>query len=104
MGHEESATVALELGERPFTIYEAADAGVTVVADHLLRVPRPEFKARSEPYATPEDLADMLDRHWGTPGIRKARLPLEQARVGSDSAPEPGFGWHWSGLACPNRN
>jgi very-short-patch-repair endonuclease len=61
---------------------------LTVVADHLLRVPRPDFEDRSEPYATLEDLADMLDRHKGTPGIRKARLALEQARVGSDSAPE----------------
>jgi hypothetical protein len=61
---------------------------LTVVADHLLRIPRPEFEGRSEPYATPELLADMLDRHKGTPGIRKARLALEQARVGSDSAPE----------------
>ena len=61
---------------------------LTVVADHLLRVPRPEFEGRSEPYATRDDLADMLDRHKGTPGIRKARLALEQARLGSDSAPE----------------
>ena len=61
---------------------------LTVVADHLLRVPRPEFETRSEPYATPEDLADMLDRHKGTPGIRKARLALDLARIGSDSAPE----------------
>ena len=30
----------------------------------------------------------MLDRHKGTPGIRKARLALEQSRVGSDSAQE----------------
>jgi len=30
----------------------------------------------------------MLARHKGTPGIRKARLALEQARVGADSAPE----------------
>jgi len=30
----------------------------------------------------------MLDRHKGTPGIRKARLALDQARVGADSAPE----------------
>lgn len=30
----------------------------------------------------------MLDRHKGTPGIRKARLALEQARIGADSAPE----------------
>jgi hypothetical protein len=61
---------------------------LTVVADHLLRIPRPVFEARSEPYATREDLADMLDRHKGTPGIRKARLALDLARVGSDSAPE----------------
>lgn len=61
---------------------------LTVVADHLLRRPRPEFEGRTEPHATLEELADMLDRHKGTPGIRKARLALEQARVGADSAPE----------------
>src|SRR5205823_3103610 len=46
------------------------------------------FEERTKPYATFEQLADMLDRHKGTPGIRKARLALEQARIGSDSAPE----------------
>ncbi|MHA7297292.1 DUF559 domain-containing protein [Pseudarthrobacter sp. MDT3-1] len=61
---------------------------LTVVADHMLRIPRPDFEGRSEPYATPADLAGMLDRHKGTPGIQKARLALEQARIGSDSAPE----------------
>jgi hypothetical protein len=61
---------------------------LTVVADHLVRIPRPEFEGRTEPHATLEELADMLDRHKGTPGIRKARLALEQARVGADSAPE----------------
>ncbi|WP_104060933.1 endonuclease domain-containing protein [Arthrobacter sp. 4R501] len=61
---------------------------LTVVADHLLRIPRPEFEGRSEPYATMAGLADMLDRHKGTPGIQKARLALEQARIGSDSAQE----------------
>ena len=61
---------------------------LTVVADHLLRLPRPEFEGRSEAHATLEQLADMLDRHKGTPGIRKARLALEQARIGADSAPE----------------
>lgn len=30
----------------------------------------------------------MLDRHKGTPGIQKARVALDLARVGSDSAPE----------------
>ncbi|MFK0003351.1 hypothetical protein [Paenarthrobacter sp. NPDC090522] len=61
---------------------------ITVVADHLIRIPRPEFEGRTAPYCTLADLEDMLDRHWGTPGIRKARLALEQARVGADSAPE----------------
>lgn len=61
---------------------------LTVVADHLLRIPRTDFEGRSEPYATREALEDMLDRHKGTPGIRKARVALERARVGSDSAPE----------------
>ena len=61
---------------------------LTVVADHLLRIPRPEFEGRSEAHATREELAEILDRHKGTPGIRKARLALEQARVGADSAPE----------------
>lgn len=61
---------------------------ITVVADHLLRIPRPEFEGRSEPFATFEVLEEMLDRHKGTPGIRKARLALEQARVGADSAQE----------------
>jgi very-short-patch-repair endonuclease len=61
---------------------------LTVVADHLLRIPRPEFEARDEPHSTLGQLADMLDRHKGTPGIRKARLALDSARVGADSAPE----------------
>ncbi|MFC8041286.1 endonuclease domain-containing protein [Paenarthrobacter sp. NPDC057355] len=61
---------------------------ITVVADHLLRIPRPEFENRTAPYCTPGELEEMLDRHWGTPGIRKARLALEQACVGADSAPE----------------
>lgn len=61
---------------------------LTVVADHLLRYPRPAFEHRTEPYASPAELAEMLDRHKGTPGIRKARLALEQARIGADSAPE----------------
>ncbi|MHC8606965.1 hypothetical protein ACW4FP_04830 [Paenarthrobacter ureafaciens] len=61
---------------------------ITVVADHLLRIPRPEFEGRTAPYCTPDELEEMLDRHWGTPGIRKARLALEQACIGADSAPE----------------
>lgn len=61
---------------------------LVVVADHLLRVPRPEFEGRSEPFATMADLQEALERHKGTPGIQKAREALLYARVGSDSAPE----------------
>lgn len=61
---------------------------LTVVADHLLRMPRPDLEGRAAPYASRADLEEMLDRHKGTPGIRKARLALDLARVGSDSAPE----------------
>ncbi|XAS66024.1 hypothetical protein V3C33_10920 [Micrococcaceae bacterium Sec5.7] len=61
---------------------------LTVAADHLLRIQHPGLDGRTQPYATAEQLTDMLDRHKGTPGIRKARLALEQARAGADSAPE----------------
>ena len=62
---------------------------LTVVADHLLRHPRPEFESRTDALChVLGELAEMLDRHKGTPGIRKARLALEQARIGADSAPE----------------
>lgn len=61
---------------------------LVVVADHLIRIPRPEFEGRSEAYATLAGLSQMLERHKGTPGIQKARAALALARVGSDSAPE----------------
>ena len=61
---------------------------LVVVADHLLRIPRPEFEGRAQPYATVDEMASMLERHKGTPGIQKARAALALARVGSDSPPE----------------
>lgn len=79
---------------------------ITVVADHLLRIPRPELEGRSEPFATFEVLEEMLDRHKGTPGIRKARLALEQAKIGSDSAPETRLrlALEYAGLPEPQLN
>lgn len=79
---------------------------ITVVADHLLRIPRPEFEGRSAPYCTMDELEEMLDRHWGTPGIRKARLALEQACVGADSAPETRLrlALMWAGLPTAEVN
>ncbi|WP_413542893.1 hypothetical protein [Citricoccus nitrophenolicus] len=38
-----------------------------------------------QPLSTPDGLRTLLDRHRGKPGIRKARLAAERARVGSDS-------------------
>jgi hypothetical protein len=61
---------------------------LVVVADHLVRIPRPEFERRTEPYATMAELAILLERHPGTPGIVKAREALRLARVGSDSPQE----------------
>lgn len=79
---------------------------ITVVADHLLRIPRPEFEGRSLPHCTMDELEEMLDRHWGTPGIRKARLALEQACVGADSAPETRLrlALKWAGLPTAEVN
>lgn len=61
---------------------------LVVAADHLLRIPRAEFEQRTQPFATVEELAVLLARHPGTPGIIKAREALRLARVGSDSPQE----------------
>ena len=61
---------------------------LVVVADHLIRIPRPEFEGRTEPYATIEELQILLARHRGIRGIVKAREALCLARVGSDSPQE----------------
>lgn len=61
---------------------------LVVTADHLIRIPRPEFERRGEAYAGLEELSELLSRHSGTPGIVKARTALELARVGSDSPQE----------------
>ncbi|WP_256127830.1 endonuclease domain-containing protein [Arthrobacter sp. SDTb3-6] len=65
-----------------------AVAELVVAADHLVRIPRPVFEGRSEPYATLTELAVLLERHPGTPGIVKAREALHLARTGSDSPQE----------------
>jgi hypothetical protein len=61
---------------------------LVVVADQLIRVPRRYYDNRADPYATLEQLAGLLERHPGKPGIRKAREALKLARVGADSPPE----------------
>jgi len=61
---------------------------LVVIADHLLRIPRPEFEGRLQPFATREELQTILDRHSGKNGLRKARHALALARLGADSPPE----------------
>ena len=59
-----------------------------VITDHLIRVPRPEFEGREEPYATRDGLLACLKQHPHRNGLRNAREALTLARVGADSPPE----------------
>jgi len=61
---------------------------LVIVADHLVRIPRPWFEGREKPYCTLDELARLIERHPGKSGTRLARNALELARVGADSAPE----------------
>lgn len=61
---------------------------LVVIADHLIRIPRPQFEGRTEPYATRDELARMIERHKGKRGVCKARAALDLSRVGADSPPE----------------
>jgi hypothetical protein len=67
-------------------VYEDEDC--VVIADHLLRIPRPTFDVRSEPYATVEDLRQMIEESGGRRGLARAKRALELARVGADSPQE----------------
>lgn len=58
------------------------------MGDQLVRIPRPAFEDREDPYATIASLRAMLDRHPNFQGIVRARDALELIRVGSDSSPE----------------
>lgn len=58
------------------------------MGDQLIRIPRPEFENRSEPYATPSALREMVGRHSNLQGIVRAREALGLMRVGADSPPE----------------
>ncbi|MGW6173846.1 endonuclease domain-containing protein [Arthrobacter sp. NPDC055138] len=61
---------------------------LVVIADHLLRIPRPEFDGRLEPFATKDELHALLFLHPGKSGRRNALEALALARVGADSPPE----------------
>ncbi|HET7139074.1 MAG TPA: hypothetical protein VFI36_02835 [Arthrobacter sp.] len=56
--------------------------------DQLIRVPRPGLEGRSEPYASKEGLRLLIRQHPNMKGVEKARLALEEMRIGADSFPE----------------
>ncbi|ALE06989.1 hypothetical protein AL755_18520 [Arthrobacter sp. ERGS1:01] len=58
------------------------------MGDQLIRIPRPEFEDREEPFATLESLRAMVGRHRNLQGIVRAREALGLMRVGADSPPE----------------
>ncbi len=58
------------------------------MGDQLIRRPRPGLEGRTEAYATKEGLRLLIRQHPNMKGVEKARLALEDMRVGADSFPE----------------
>ena len=58
------------------------------LGDQIIRRPRPGLEGRSAPYAEKEGLRLLIRQHPNMKGVEKARLALEEMRVGADSFPE----------------
>ena len=58
------------------------------LGDQIIRVPRPGLEQRAEPYAHKEGLRLLIRQHPNMKGVGKARLALDEMRVGADSFPE----------------
>lgn len=58
------------------------------LGDQLIRLPRPGLEQRSEPYAHKDGLRLLIRQHPNMKGVGKARLALDEMRVGADSFPE----------------
>jgi hypothetical protein len=63
-------------------------ADLVCLGDQIIRIPRPQFEGRSDPYDTLDGLRALVGRHPNLQGIIRAREALELMRVGADSAPE----------------
>ena len=61
---------------------------IVAMGDQLIRTPRPELEFRSVPLAYKDGLRLLIRQHPNMKGVEKARLALEEMRVGSDSFPE----------------
>ena len=58
------------------------------MGDQIIRIPRPEFEGRTEPFDTLDGLRSLVGRHPNLQGVVRAREALDLMRVGADSAPE----------------
>jgi hypothetical protein len=63
-------------------------AYVIAMGDQLIRVPRHGLEFRRQPYAHKEGLRLLIRQHPNVKGVEKARLALDEMRVGADSFPE----------------
>ncbi len=63
-------------------------AYVIAMGDQLIRMPRPGLEGRAEAYANKEGLRLLIRQHPNMKGVEKARLALDDMRVGADSFPE----------------
>ncbi|GGJ11308.1 hypothetical protein GCM10010052_06080 [Paenarthrobacter histidinolovorans] len=61
---------------------------VIAMGDQLIRQPRPALEMRTEPYAHSSGLRLLIRQHPNLQGVEKARLALDEMRVGADSFPE----------------
>ena len=61
---------------------------LVAMGDQLIRMPRPELEFRSVPFAYKGGLRLLIRQHPNLKGVEKARLALDEMRVGSDSFPE----------------
>src|SRR6478735_88322 len=58
------------------------------LGDQIIRIPRAALELRSEPYAYKDGLRLIIRQHPNMKGVEKARLALDEMRVGADSYPE----------------
>ncbi|WP_255768117.1 hypothetical protein [Pseudarthrobacter sulfonivorans] len=61
---------------------------VIAMGDQLIRMPRPDLEFRSLPFAHKDGLRLLIRQHPNMKGVEKARLALDEMRVGADSFPE----------------
>ncbi len=61
---------------------------LVVAGDYLVNSHGEDFPFPRDPICSVQGLRDMINRHPGLRGIRKAREAMDLIRVGADSAPE----------------